>query len=224
MTALMVGDLQLVLLPERGLYIPALSALLVSDVHLGKSETFQQFGIPVSSRVNEDSLDRLRRACDRAQPDHLWILGDLFHARSALVDEVIDAWLRFLNDTQVAAHLVIGNHDRPLAESLEQLSLDCFAEAVETEEAVFSHEPWLQSDRPEQRLNVCGHVHPVVRLRGGGDRLRLPCFFWEAAQRRLTLPAFGEFTGGYEISIRPQTVAYAIADDQVVPFEGAGVG
>ena len=81
---------------------------------------------------------------------------------------------------------------------------------------VFSHEPHPST----AQLNICGHVHPVVRLSGGGDRLRLPCFFWEADQRRLTLPAFGGFTGGYEMRLRPNTIAYAIAEDQVVAFKG----
>lgn len=214
-----INDFQLTLLPERAVYIEAIDTLLVSDVHLGKSETFQHFGIPISSQVNLATLNRLRQVCDRTQASNLWILGDLFHSQAGLVEPVIDGWLHFLNDTQVSAHLVLGNHDRALVKTLEQLSLTCHTEAVITDCAIFSHEPWPQTDQ----LNICGHVHPVVRLQGGGDRLRLPCFFWEAPLQRLTLPAFGEFTGGYEMAIRPQTVAFAIASDRVVPFAGAGV-
>lgn len=216
MTAqLQVGELQLLLLAERALYIEQMAALLVSDVHLGKSETFQHYGIPVSSQVNLSTLERLRRVCDRIQPQHLWVLGDLFHGQAGMVDEVIDAWLTFLNDTQLQAHLILGNHDRPAQGSLSQLSLDCCPQAVAADGVIFSHEPWWG-----EGLNICGHVHPVVRLKGGGDCLRLPCFFWEARQQRLTLPAFGEFTGGYEMPLRPGTTAFAIAENQVVPFPG----
>ena len=213
---LQMQGVELTLLPEKALYIASARSLLVSDVHLGKSETFQRFGIPVPSQVNRETLSRLRWICDRTQPENLWILGDLFHAREGIVDEVLDGWLAFLNDTQVNAQLIVGNHDRRLLELLEQLSICCFTEAVQVQDMVFSHEPHPST----AQLNICGHVHPVVRLRGGGDRLRLPCFFWEADQRRLTLPAFGGFTGGYEMRLRPNTIAYAIAEDQVVAFKG----
>ena len=46
-------DHRLQLLDERALYLPEVEALLVSDVHLGKADTFQSMGIPVSSAVNE---------------------------------------------------------------------------------------------------------------------------------------------------------------------------
>ena len=213
---LQMQGVELTLLPEKALYIASARSLLVSDVHLGKSETFQRFGIPVPSQVNRETLSRLRWICDRTQPENLWILGDLFHAREGIVDEVLDGWLAFLNDTQVNAQLIVGNHDRRLLELLEQLSICCFTEAVQVQDMVFSHEPHPST----AQLNICGHVHPVVRLSGGGDRLRLPCFFWEADQRRLTLPAFGGFTGGYEMRLRPNTIAYAIAEDQVVAFKG----
>jgi len=215
-TVLQILGAELTLLPEKALYIASAKSLLVSDVHLGKSETFQRFGIPVPSQVNRETLSRLRWICDRTQPENLWILGDLFHAREGIVDEVLDGWLAFLNDTQVNAQLIVGNHDRRLLELLEQLSICCFTEAVQVQDMVFSHEPHPST----AQLNICGHVHPVVRLSGGGDRLRLPCFFWEADQRRLTLPAFGGFTGGYEMRLRPNTIAYAIAEDQVVAFKG----
>lgn len=214
MQELVVGSTRLLLLPEKAVYVDQMRSLLVADVHLGKSETFQRYGLPVSSQVNEATLARLERACEQLQPDSLWILGDLFHGQEGLVDSVIDSWLKFLNRTQVNAHLVLGNHDRPLPDVLNQLALECFTNAVQIEGLVLSHEPWPQATH----LNICGHVHPCVRLKTRLDTLRLPCFYWEPQQKRLTLPSFGEFTGGYEVPLSRQTAAYVIAEDQVVPF------
>ncbi len=204
----------LTLLPEKAVYLPQQSALLVSDVHLGKSETFQHFGIPIPSQVNQATLQRLQQAQHRTQAEHLFILGDLFHARAGMVDEVIDDWLKFLAATQLEAHLILGNHDRPLAAELSQFSLTCYTEPIELDAMLLSHEP-MPFDNV---LNVCGHVHPCVQLGGQGDRLRLPCFYWEAALKRLTLPSFGDFTGGYTVSLSAETTAYAIADETIVAF------
>ena len=81
----------LTLLPERAVFCPSEQALLVSDVHLGKAETFQHYGIPVPGAVNGATLHRLAQVCDRTQARRLIILGDLFHAQAGMVDEVIDA-------------------------------------------------------------------------------------------------------------------------------------
>jgi len=215
MATLSVLGTELTLLPEKAAYLPALEALLVSDVHLGKSETFQHFGIPIPNQVNAATLERLQRACDRTQARHLFVLGDLFHAKAGLVEEVIDGWLRFLEATQLDAHLIVGNHDRGLVETLSQLSLTCHTHPVELAPWILSHEPLPATDG----INVCGHIHPCVRIGGKGDRLRLPCFYWEPRLNRLTLPSFGEFTGGYDVAIVHNAVAYVIAEDAVIPFD-----
>ncbi len=141
-------------------------------------------------------------------------MGDLFHAKAGLVEEVIDAWLTFLATTGLKASLILGNHDRPLVDTLSQLSLTCWAQPMVIGNLVLSHEPLALSSG----LNVCGHVHPCVRLGSRQDRLRLPCFYWEKAHSRLTLPAFGTFTGGYEVVVQSDAVAYVVAEGQVIPW------
>lgn len=214
METLVIHQQTLQLLPEKAVYLPEQQALLVSDVHLGKSETFQHFGIPIPSQVNQATLERLQRAHARTQAQQLFVLGDLFHAQAGMVDEVIDSWLKFLAATQLDAHLILGNHDRALAEELSQFSLTCYTRPIELNGILLSHEPLPVSDG----LNICGHVHPCVQLGDKGDRLRLPCFYWEAQLNRLTLPSFGDFTGGYTVSISHETAAYAIAEDAIIPF------
>ena len=57
---ILLFDNRLRLLDDKALYLPDEEALLVSDVHLGKAETFQSFGIPIPNQMNEENLDRLR--------------------------------------------------------------------------------------------------------------------------------------------------------------------
>jgi metallophosphoesterase superfamily enzyme len=47
----------------------------------------------------------------------------------------------------------------------------------------------------------------------GGDRLRLPCFHFDAAVG--VLPAFGPFTGMHALPGGPAVQCYAIAGDSV---------
>ncbi len=208
-------DHRLQLLDDKALYLPEVEALLVSDVHLGKAETFQSLGIPISSAVNEENLERLRSLLTQTQPKKLFILGDLFHSRRSLVPEVLVSWDHFLKEIGVETTLIVGNHDRKLVSALPPFAMTCQIEAVTVGSFLLSHEPEIKH---EAALNICGHIHPVVRLRSRTDSLRLPCFFVEPDDRRFTLPSFGEFTGGYEVSLKGNTCAYVVCEGEAIPF------
>ena len=77
---------------------------------------------------------------------------------------------------------------------------------------LLSHEPISQETLTKDHLNICGHVHPVIRLQSAIDSLRLPCFYHEYPLQRLTLPAFGSFTGGYEVTIGKGHTAYIMIE------------
>lgn len=206
---------ELQLLPEKAVYLESLQSLLVADVHLGKSETFQAAGIPISNQVNQDSLDRLQTLCLKTQPKTLMILGDLFHSRFSLVKEVVDGWTRFLDAVPLEVKLMIGNHDRTLANRLSELSIDCLTD-LQFDRLLLSHEPCPQP----KMLNLCGHIHPCVRIRTKLDNLRLPCFYLDQTQNLLVLPSFGAFTGGYEVELKKGAIAYAIAEDSIIALKG----
>lgn len=216
MEAIEVSGVKLNLLSDKAIYLSHANSLLVSDVHLGKSETFQAAGIPVSNQVNQATLQRLQTLCQTFQPKTLFILGDLFHSKFALVDEVLDRWFQFLAATQVDVTLILGNHDRSLVSTLKQLSIECITTPIQVENVVLSHEP---SPQPGC-LNICGHVHPCVRLKSKLDNLRLPCFYLDHAQNMLILPSFGEFTGGYEMPLTRHSTAYVVAGDRVIAING----
>ncbi|KPX35392.1 Uncharacterized protein ALO69_04485 [Pseudomonas ficuserectae] len=61
---------------------------------------------------------------------------------------------------------------------------------------------------------LAGHVHPVYRLHGRGRQsLRLTCFY--LGQRVSLLPAFGEFTGGFQIRPAQDCSVYVTGGDAV---------
>ena len=207
---------QLVLL-ERALYVPKYHALLLSDVHLGKAETFQMAGIPVAQQVNGETLKRLRVHCDKIHPQQIFVLGDLFHSRQGMVAEVEAAWSKFLEEMDTKVTLIVGNHDRAALRPV--FNMNYSPHPIPLGKLLLSHEPVSLDYRPKDYMNICGHTHPVVQLKSTTDSLRLPCFYHEHQCQRLTLPSFGSFTGGHEVAIGKGRTAYLAVEGCLIVLD-----
>jgi DNA ligase-associated metallophosphoesterase len=205
-----VGGTPVELLPERALFWPEGSLLAVADLHWGKPESFQQHGIPLPLGVLEDDLERLSRALRDTGARRLLLVGDLVHSRrgvTAAVRERIATW-RAGHDVEMV--LVRGNHDRHLKTLPTEWRMDVHEEHVDEGPFRFAHHP----EPANGRYSWAGHLHPVLRLSSGADRLRLPCF--HLGQSVGILPAFSAFTGGAEMKRRPGERIFVIADQSVV--------
>lgn len=216
-----LGD-RILLLPERAVFLESASTLLLSDVHLGKAETFQSFGIPIPNLINQSILSRLQKLCLQHSPKRLIILGDLFHSARGLVNEVVDQWQGFLESNPIQVQFLLGNHDRRFTKRLEAMGIECVTAAISLNSFILSHEPEDFTKQNTQaspsQLNICGHLHPCIRLKSRLETLRLPCFYFDRPNHQLVLPSFGDFTGGYEVSLKPGAIAYAIVEESVIPF------
>jgi hypothetical protein len=197
--------------PERGLYWPQAGLLAVADLHWGKPESFQQHGIPLPTGVLEDDLHRLSRALNATGARRLLLVGDLIHSRRGITPAVaarIAAW-RASHDA-VEMVLVRGNHDRHLKVLPPEWRIDVQEEHTDEGPFRFAHHP----EPATGRYLLAGHLHPVVRLSSGADRLRLPCFHLGPTVG--ILPAFSAFTGGMNVSRHAGERIFAIADDAVI--------
>jgi DNA ligase-associated metallophosphoesterase len=194
--------------PERALVWPAEHALLVADLHLGKAEAFQSNGIGVPNGHNEEDLIRLETLITDLGAKKVFILGDLFHAR--ITDDLLVLFRDWSNSLQAEMHLISGNHDRYSEFQMRRFPITVHENELQLGPFRLSHEP-----RPEPRsFNICGHIHPQVRISGGNDTLRLPCFVVEKNQ--LILPSFGSFTGGFKVDFQQGRTFFAIAEGEVV--------
>ncbi len=183
-------SVRLVLLPDRGVWMPDADTLLVADVHLGKPASFRAMGVPVPEAVTSRDLDRLSGLLRATGAGRLIVLGDLIHDAVALRERTCDAvraWRESLGRIEV--DLVVGNHDRR-ARSCEPLGVRPLGERALIGGVVLTHEPPGQDREP----TLCGHVHPVVSVGEGPGRVRSACF-WFGGMTGI-LPAFGSFTGG----------------------------
>jgi len=198
---------RLELLPQRAVWDPAQKLLLLADVHLGKAEAFQASGIALPSDGDADNLNRVIELAHRLAPARVIVLGDLTHSRYGLTAELRTMLAALPELLGCPLQLVEGNHDA--GSWLAGLP----AEPAQAAGPLWlSHEP--QRPPAEGLLNLCGHLHPVALLGGGGDRLRLPCFALDRQGRQLRLPAFGTLTGGHPCSTQLQR--WVVAEEQVL--------
>ncbi len=205
-----ITGIEIVMHPLKVLFLPKEEALLVADLHLGKLTHFQKAGIPISKESELLNLQRLDYLIGHYKPKKLLMLGDLFHSNWN------SAWSAFHNfvhqHNAIEFILVKGNHDI-LPIYRYRLANMKVVEQLTLAPLLLTHHP-LEDDVGEY-INVCGHVHPGVRLRGKGRQLvNLSCFHF--SPRRWTLPAFGSFTGNFIIRPTRLDHVYVIAEQEVV--------
>ncbi|MEO7859746.1 MAG: ligase-associated DNA damage response endonuclease PdeM [Nitrospirales bacterium] len=186
------------LLPERCLFWPRPRLLVIADCHFGKAETFQQHGLWLPAAPVRQDLTVLSALTKRLSVERILFLGDLVHSLAGVTEDLVCDFATWLNAYPGDVQVVIGNHDVglvkrwPAAWNSAKLS-----ERVRVGKFLFQHKPCegLSNDRTFQ---WAGHVHPVMSLVRGPDRLRLPAFVISDSQG--LLPAFSRLAGGFEVS------------------------
>jgi uncharacterized protein len=209
------------LLPDKALFWPKQNALLVADVHLGKTNTFRQSGVAVPAGTGAENLRRLSQLLTSTKAQNLIVLGDWFHSARGVGKEIIDDIALWRKQWQ-AVHCVLvqGNHDRKTLTLTQQLGLAIANDALVLDGITLEHghdengghSNFQQPDAANP--SIIGHYHPVTVLRGKArDSLRLPVF-WQTNER-LCLPSFGEFTGGFVVEPNQGDRLFAVGDGRV---------
>jgi uncharacterized protein len=175
------AGLALLALPTGALHWPDRRLLIVSDLHLGKSERLaRRGGVLLPPYETRETLTRLSDDLDRTGARSLIALGDSF-------DDLLSATALDEADQMTLARLmagrdwtwVEGNHD---AGSHAQGG----THRAEVPLGPVTCRHIATSQTPE----ISGHYHPKARL-GGTSR---PCFLIDPA--RIIMPAYGAYTGG----------------------------
>ena len=170
------------LLPSGALHWPARKTLVVSDLHLGKSERLaRRGGTLLPPYETQATLEKLDRDLEGTGADTVICLGDSFDDLAA-ADGIEDAARLWLARLMAGKHWVwiTGNHDPgPI-------------EIGGTHQAELRLAPFTfrHIADPQETAEISGHYHPKARLAGQSR----PCFLADAA--RLILPAYGAYTGG----------------------------
>lgn len=164
------------------LWWPSQRVLVVSDLHLGKSERHaRRGGGTLPPYETADTLQRLSQLIIQSDPATVICLGDTFDDLAA-VQALPPSERTQLHDLVAARRWIWieGNHD--------PAPTDFGGEHHESHDIgplTFRHiaDPTTQGE-------VSGHYHPKVRVRSSSR----PAFLVD--QSRIILPAFGTYTGG----------------------------
>jgi len=179
--AFTLADAPLHALPSGALHWPERHLLILSDLHLGKSERLARRGgsllPPYETRA---TLGKIDADLGLTGAGAVICLGDSFDDPTAAtrLDEADRQWLARLMAGRDWTW-ISGNHD-PGPHGLAGGQRD----SLTLDRVTFRH--MATQDTPE----ISGHYHPKARLAG---RAR-PCFLIDRG--RVILPAYGAYTGG----------------------------
>jgi len=200
---------EFILLPEKALYRPDESLLVIADVHLGKARHFRSEGIAIPASAQNGDYEKLRTLFDKFHPFKVYFLGDLFHSRLnndwQLFESLINQY------PHITFTLVKGNHDIINKTLFQQLHIQV-VNHIEDKCFIYSHEPLKEN--ASGKVNIAGHIHPGIHLSGKANQsLRLPCFY--STGTTFILPAFGSLTGLFMMDRNNDTEVYVVLPDNI---------
>lgn len=202
---------ELTLTNQRAIYWKNENALILSDIHIGKTAHFRRHGIPMPDDILQKDLERLKALITHFEVNQLLIVGDLFHAETNSDMSTFKLWLRQFENLKLV--LIKGNHDMQSNQLMNNLGIE-----VKTEMNIgpftLIHEP---EDGNSDSFTISGHTHPGVLIKGKGkQKLKLPCY--QINLKQLILPAFSLFTG-LNIKSKPENATcFAFTETTIFKF------
>ncbi|PWN71563.1 ligase-associated DNA damage response endonuclease PdeM [Chryseobacterium phosphatilyticum] len=176
-----------ILTNQRAVFWGKEKALILSDLHIGKTAHFRKNGIALANDIMKSDLERLSALIDYFQPEKFIVVGDLLHAGDNSDVDKFCTWRNQYPDIKFC--LVEGNHDRISGSLEKKLCLHCKAGFLEIDAFTFIHD----FDTSKEGFQITGHIHPGIVINSAINSMRLPCFALTSNQ--LLLPAFSKFTG-----------------------------
>ena len=177
---------QLWAMADGSLFWPARRILVVSDLHLGKSERIaRRQGMLLPPFETADTLERLQSKINDLGPRTVVCLGDSFDDDTAAqsLGESDQLWITKLQAGREWIW-VAGNHDP------QNVPFGG------TQVREFLHGKLVMRHIAEEgaEFEISGHFHPKARVSTRKGGLSRPCFLID--ERRVIMPAFGTYTGG----------------------------
>lgn len=206
-----VRNEELILTNQRALYWANEDALILSDLHIGKTAHFRKHGIPMPNDILQADLERLKTLINHFNAHKLIVVGDLFHAEANLDLDTFKDWVSQFDTLKIT--LIKGNHDR-----LSKNLINKFKIEVELKKQLhpftFVHE---HQENLEEDFIISGHTHPGVLVKGmGKQKLKLPCY--QVTSNQIILPAFSLFTGLNTRNKPDNAICYAFTETSFFTF------
>jgi DNA ligase-associated metallophosphoesterase len=194
--------------PERSIYWEEQSALIVSDLHFGKTGHFRKSGIAVPQNVYKEDLQRLVNQIQYYKPQQLIVVGDLFHSVQNKELDFFNKWRADFSELHI--QLVKGNHDILKKDWYASAKISVTDTHLHIGSFCFVHDI-NEACAPSENINYyfSGHIHPCVLLKGlGKQSVSLPCYYF--TDKFAVLPAFSRFTGTATVDRKAADNIFAI--------------
>lgn len=202
---------------QRCLFWEEEQALILSDLHFGKTGHFRKSGIAVPQYIYREDLQRLVAQIAYFKPKKIIAVGDLFHSEA---NKELELFLKWRNDfPELDFVLVKGNHDI--------LHIDWYTKAgIQVQEGVYTLGDFgflhdlSEANLTSQQSNFIfsGHMHPGVLIKGiGKQSLQFPCYYF--THKSAILPAFSKFSGMAIIEKKKNDTIYAIVNQSLVKIK-----
>jgi DNA ligase-associated metallophosphoesterase len=219
-----IQDQQFWLSTDRTMYWEEEKALIVSDLHFGKTGHFRKSGVAVPASVYKEDLQRLIVQIQYFQPRELIIVGDMFHSRA---NKEMDLFLKWRLDLpEIPIRLIRGNHDILEDKWYEEADIEISPQTLSRRQFHFIHDitdhlvgkegfPVPGAGAGAGSYFFSGHVHPGIRIQGAGRQsLCFPCFYF--GKKYAVLPAFSRFTGVAMIYPEAEEQVFAIVNRELI--------
>jgi uncharacterized protein len=216
---------QLWLTTDRTMFWEEEKALIVSDLHFGKTGHFRKSGIAIPSSVYKEDLQRLVVQIQYFQPKELIIVGDMFHSHANRELELFLKWRLDLSDIKIK--LIRGNHDileeswyekADIQLSPRTLSLHQFHFVHDISDHLNREEGYFENMTGDGSYFFSGHIHPGIRIHGAGRQsLCFPCFYF--GKKYAVLPAFSRFTGIAIVHPEDEEEVFAIVNQELIRLQ-----
>jgi uncharacterized protein len=197
---------------NRTLFWEEQQALILSDVHLGKTGHFRKAGIAIPQSVLKEDLFRLLADIQFFKATKLIIVGDLFHSHENKEHALFLKWRKDIPTVEI--NLILGNHDILHKDWYKKAGIIVHFQNMVINNFIFTHDI-KENDIQKEKFYFSGHIHPCIVMKGiGRQQIKLPCFFF--SENQAVLPAFGKFTGMYPIKPQKGDCAFLLVENSII--------
>src|SRR5437588_1975755 len=133
-----IKDQSLWLSAQRSVYWEEQRDLIVSDLHLGKTDHFRKSGIPVPQNIYKEDMQRLVSLLHHFKPQELIVVGDFFHSHQNTELDWFKKWRADFSHLKIL--LVKGNHDILNDAWYEQTDIEVIEKELTINSFLFTHD------------------------------------------------------------------------------------
>src|ERR1044072_6675593 len=134
-----IKNQDLCLSSDRSIYWEQEKALVVSDLHIGKTGHFRKAGIAVPQSVFKEDMQRLIALIQYFKPQKLIVVGDMFHSSANKELDLITKWRHDFAGLEIK--LVKGNHEILNKNWYIQSNIELIDSTLKIADFCFQHDP-----------------------------------------------------------------------------------